>query len=161
MKPNNVKNYSVDNCKPLCYIVDARATIVNSFREEIVMSNELACKITGSELEIMKLLWHAEDALSVTEIREELQKSKGWEPATIKTLIGRLVRKGAVRQEKRNVFYYSPLVTEKEYGEWATEDLITRLYNGSARDLVAALVNSDGLTQEDLDELRQMFKVEE
>ena len=125
------------------------------------MSNELACKITGSELEIMKLLWHAEDALSVTEIREELQKSKGWEPATIKTLIGRLVSKGVVRQEKRNVFYYSPLITEKEYGEWATEDLITRLYNGIARDLVAALVNSDGLTQEDLDELRQMFKVEE
>ena len=125
------------------------------------MSNDLACKITGSELEIMKLLWRAEDALPVTEIREKLQKSKGWEPATIKTLVGRLVSKGVVCQEKRNVFYYSPLITEKEYSAWATEDLITRLYNGSARDLVAALVNSDGLTQEDLDELRQMFKVEE
>ncbi len=125
------------------------------------MSNDLACKITGSELEVMKLLWRAEDALPVTEIREKLQKSKGWEPATIKTLVGRLVSKGAVRQEKRNVFYYSPMITEKEYSAWATEDLITRLYNGSARDLVAALVNSDGLTQEDLDELRQMFKVEE
>ena len=125
------------------------------------MSNDLACKITGSELEVMKLLWRAEDALPVTEIREKLQKSKGWEPATIKTLVGRLVSKGAVCQEKRNVFYYSPLITEKEYSAWATEDLIKRLYNGSARDLVAALVNSDGLTQEDLDELRQMFKVEE
>ena len=125
------------------------------------MSNDLACKITGSELEVMKLLRRAEDALHVTEIREKLQKSKGWEPATIKTLVGRLVSKGAVCQEKRNVFYYSPLITEKEYSAWATEDLITRLYNGSARDLVAALVNSDGLTQEDLDELRQMFKVEE
>ena len=125
------------------------------------MSNDLACKITDSELEVMKLLWRAEDALPVTEIREKLQKSKGWEPATIKTLVGRLVSKGAVRQEKRNVFYYSPMITEKEYSAWATEDLITRLYNGSARDLVAALVNSDGLTQEDLDELRQMFKVEE
>ena len=125
------------------------------------MSNDLPSKITGSELEIMKLLWRAEDALPVTEIREKLQKSKGWEPATIKTLVGRLVSKGVVCQEKRNVFYYSPLITEKEYSAWATEDLITRLYNGSARDLVAALVNSDGLTQEDLDELRQMFKVEE
>ena len=125
------------------------------------MSNDLACKITGSELEVMKLLWRAENALPVTEIREKLQKSKGWEPATIKTLVGRLVSKGVVCQEKRNVFYYSPLITEKEYSAWATEDLITRLYNGSARDLVAALVNSDGLTQEDLDELRQMFKVEE
>ena len=125
------------------------------------MSDNPACKITGSELEVMKLLWRAEDALSVTEIREKLQKAKGWEPATIKTLISRLVSKGAVRQEKRNVYYYSPLITEKEYSSWATYDLITRIYNGSARNLIAALVNSDGLTKEDLDELRQMFKVEE
>lgn len=125
------------------------------------MSENLACKITGSELEVMKLLWRAEDALPVTEIREKLQQSRGWEPATIKTLVSRLVAKGVVRQEKRNVYFYSPIVTEKEYGAWATEDLITRLYNGSARDLVAALVNSEGLTQKDLAELRQMFKVEE
>ena len=125
------------------------------------MSDNLACKITGSELEIMKLLWHAEDALPVTEIREKLQQAKGWEPATIKTLISRLVAKGVVRQEKRNVYFYSPIISENEYGTWTTKDLITRLYNGSARELIAALVNSDGLTQEDLDELQQMFRVEE
>lgn len=124
------------------------------------MSNENAGKITPSELEVMKLLWHAEDALSVTEIREKLQRSKGWEPATIKTLVSRLVTKGAVRQEKRKVFFYSPRITEQEYGAWATRDLISRLYNGRARDLVAALVQSEGLTQEDIQELRQMFKVE-
>ena len=125
------------------------------------MSENLACKISGSELEVMKILWRAEDALPVTEIREKLQKTKGWEPATIKTLIARLVSKGVVRQEKRKVFYYSPAVSEKEYSTWATDDLIERIYNGSARQLVAALVHSDGLTQADLDELRQMFKVEE
>ncbi len=125
------------------------------------MSNDLAYKITGSELEVMKLLWRAENALPITEIREKLQKTKGWEPATIKTLVGRLVNKGVVRQEKRNVFYYSPLITEKEYSTWATQDLISRVYNGSARNLISALVHSDGLTQEDLDELRQMFRVEE
>jgi len=125
------------------------------------MSENLACKISGSELEVMKILWRAEDALPVTEIREQLQITKGWEPATIKTLIARLVSKGVVRQEKRKVFFYSPAVSEKEYSTWATEDLIERIYNGSARQLVAALVHSDGLTQTDLDELRQMFKVEE
>ena len=109
----------------------------------------------------MKLLWHAEASLSITEIREQLQQAKGWEPATIKTLVSRLVSKGAVRQEKRNVYYYSPLISEEEYGSWATGDLITRLYNGSARDLVAALVHSDGLTKEDIEELRDMFRVED
>ena len=125
------------------------------------MSDNLASKITDSELEVMKLLWCAKDALAVTAIREHLQESKGWEPATIKTLISRLVAKGAVRQEKRNVYYYSPAISEKEYSSWATKDLITRIFNGKARDLVASLVNSDGLSQEDLAELRDMFKVEE
>ena len=125
------------------------------------MSKDLACKITGSELEVMKLLWCAKDALPVTAIREQLQESKGWEPATIKTLISRLVSKGAVLQEKRNVYYYSPAITEKEYSSWATKDLITRIFNGKASDLIASLVNSDGLSQEDIAELRDMFKVEE
>ncbi|MBR4579560.1 MAG: BlaI/MecI/CopY family transcriptional regulator [Oscillospiraceae bacterium] len=125
------------------------------------MSYENAEKITASELEVMKLLWRAQDALPVTEIREELQKSKGWEPATIKTLVSRLVTKGAVAQEKRKVFYYSPRISEEEYRAWATRDLIHRVYNGRAHDLVAALVHSDGLTQEDIQELRQMFRVED
>ena len=125
------------------------------------MSEKLASKISDSELEVMKLLWRAKDALPVTAIREELQRSKGWEPATIKTLISRLVSKGAVRQEKRNVYYYSPVITEKEYSSWATRDLITRIYNGKARDLIASLVNSEGLSQDDIAELRDMFKVEE
>ena len=125
------------------------------------MSDSLADKISDSELEVMKLLWQAEDALPVTEIREALQKSRGWEATTVKTLVSRLVSKGVIRQEKRNVFYYSPLISEREYNGWATRHLIERLYNGSARELVAALVHSDGLSQADLEELREMFKVEE
>ena len=125
------------------------------------MQNQLADKISDSELEVMKLLWQAEDALPVTEIREALQKSRGWEATTVKTLVSRLVSKGVIRQEKRNVFYYSPLISEREYNGWATRHLIERLYNGSARELVAALVHSDGLSQADLEELREMFKVEE
>ena len=125
------------------------------------MSDNLASKITDSELEVMKLLWRAKDALPLTEIREQLQKSKSWEPATIKTLIARLVSKGVVRQEKRNVFYYSPVISEKDYSSWATKDLITRIYDGKARDLIASLVSSDGLSEDDIAELREMFKVEE
>ena len=125
------------------------------------MSQFLADKISDSELEVMKVLWRAEDALPVNVIRETLQKDRGWEPTTVKILIGRLVAKGAVRQEKRNVFYYSPLIGEEEYNAWATDNLIRKLYHGSARDLVAALVQSDGLSRDDIEELRNMFRVEE
>jgi BlaI family penicillinase repressor len=129
--------------------------------EDNFMQENPASKITDSELEVMKLLWRAKDALPVTEIREQLQGSKGWEPATIKTLIARLVSKGVVHQEKRNVYYYSPVITEKDYSSWATKDLITRIYNGKASELIASLVNSNGLSQADIAELREMFKVEE
>ena len=125
------------------------------------MYKDLAPKISDSELEVMRVLWRAGDALPVTEIRETLQKSRGWEATTVKTLISRLVAKGVLRQEKRQVYYYSPLITEAEYNDWATHDLISRVYHGSARDLVAALVRSDGLSQADIDELRNLFKLEE
>ena len=125
------------------------------------MSDSLADRISDSELEVMKLLWQAEDALPVTEIREALQRSRGWEATTVKTLVSRLVSKGVIAQEKRNVFYYSPRITEQEYNAWATGNLIRRLYNGSAKDLVAALVHSEGLTRRDLEELQAMFRVED
>ena len=125
------------------------------------MSDSLADKISDSELEVMKLLWQAEDALPVTEIREALQRSRGWEATTVKTLVSRLVSKGVIAQEKRNVFYYSPRITEQEYNTWATQGLIRRLYHGSAKDLVAALVHSEGLSRRDLEELQELFHVED
>ena len=123
--------------------------------------NQLAERISDSELDVMKVLWEAEDALPVTVIREKLQERKGWEATTVKTLVSRLLGKGVIAQEKRKVFFYSPLVTEAEYNKWATSNLIHRLYKGSAKNLIAALVQSDGLTEEDLAELREMFVVED
>ena len=121
----------------------------------------LAERISGSELEVMKVLWETEDALSLTDIRTTLQERFEWSDPTVKTLVRRLCEKDAVAQEKRKVFFYSPRITEEEYNAWAAKDLVNRLFKGSARNLVAALVKSDGLTEEDLGELRRMFKVEE
>ena len=121
----------------------------------------IAERISDSELEIMKLLWKSGEALSSTEIREQLQRSMGWEATTIKTLISRLVNKKAILQEKRKVFYYSPIISEREYNSWATGRLIDKLYKGSASALVAALVDSKGLTDSDIEELRTLFRVEE
>lgn len=115
-------------------------------------------KISDSELEVMHVLWEAEDALPITDIRTTLKESMGWEATTVKTLVSRLLTKGAVRQEKRSVFYYFPLITERDYNEWATARLVKRLYRGKAKNLIAALVNSDGMTTEDIDELRAMFR---
>ena len=122
---------------------------------------KLAEKISDAELEVMRVLWEAEEPLPISEIRLALQQRKGWEPTTTKTLVQRLCSKQALAQEKRNVFYYRPLISQEEYQAWATNDLIRRLYRGSARNLVAALVHSDRLSNDDMQELRDFFKVED
>lgn len=117
---------------------------------------ELAGRISDSELEIMRILWDAEEPLPVSVLREMLAQRKGWEATTVKTLVQRLCSKGCIAQEKRKTFYYSPIVTRQEYESWATGNLIRKL--GGARNLMAALVQSDSLTQADVDELRSFFR---
>lgn len=121
----------------------------------------LAEKISDSELEVMRLLWEAGTPLPISDIRIVLHERKGWEPTTVKTLVNRLLSKEVIAQEKRKVFYYRPLLSQEEYKGWATHRLIDKLYRGSARSLVAALVHSDSLSDEDIRELRDFFRMED
>ena len=51
-------------------------------------------------------------------------------------------------------------VSREDYSGWAARTLVDKLFRGSARDLVTALVKSDGLSERDLAELRELFQVE-
>lgn len=119
----------------------------------------LASKITDSEVEVMRVLWEADSELPISDIRKSLEKSSGWESSTIKTLLRRLCEKGVVMAIKKEVFYYKPVVSKKEYNEHTTQSLIDRLYSGSAKKLVASLLGSKKLNDSDIKELRDMFKV--
>lgn len=121
--------------------------------------NNLASKISDSELEVMKYLWEIDKPVTIAEIRKAMQVRSNWEYSTIKTLLRRLCEKGVVVAEKRTVFYYRPLVAKDEYKEYTTQSLINRLYAGSAKNLVASLIGSSTLSDQDIDELRKMFKV--
>ena len=114
-------------------------------------------KISDSELEVMRCIWDAGEALPMSEILQRMQERSAWEPSTIKTLVQRLCKKGALQQEKRSVFYYSARISQEAYGEEATRSLIARLYHGSAKRLVASLVDS-GLNDDELAELRELLE---
>lgn len=120
---------------------------------------ETLSKIADSELDVLKLLWQNGKAMTMPEIRDALKETREWDGSTIKTLIYRLCDKGAVKAEKQNVFYYSPLITEQEYGDYATSVFLDKLYNGSAKNLLASLIGSKRLKDSDIVELREMFKV--
>lgn len=120
---------------------------------------KLISKITDSEVEIMRVLWNSKEELPISEIRKTLEQTSNWDISTIKTLLRRLCDKGVVLPDKREVIYYKPLVSEAEYNEYSTQNLIDRLYSGSAKNLVASLLGSKKLNQNDIEELRALFKV--
>lgn len=121
--------------------------------------NKLAARITDSEAEVMRVLWGAGGELPIAEIRKTLEQSSNWESSTIKTLLRRLCEKGVVLATKKEVFYYKPLVSEAEYNDYITQSLIDRLYSGSAKNLVASLLGSKKFADDDIKELRNLFKV--
>lgn len=121
--------------------------------------NNLVSRIADSETEVLRVLWEANQELPYADIRKALEKTSKWENSTIKTLLRRLCEKGVVLATKKEVYYYKPLVSEEEYNEYNTQSLIDRLYAGSAKNLVASLLDSKKLNDADIEELRSLFKV--
>ena len=118
--------------------------------------------VSDSELEILEVLWAAGNALNANENRSALNNHKNWERTTVLTLIQRLVKKGAVTQEKcaqnnREVYYYTPCIAREEYVRVETKNFVEKFFKGHSKNLAAALVDSDALTKKDIEELRDYF----
>lgn len=108
-------------------------------------------KISDSEWEIMRVLWTLEQA-SAQEISDVLGKTMDWKLATIKTLLGRLVKKEAVWTETAGKkFIYHPAVTEEETVQSATENLFSHICAKKVGQTIKDLIMDAELTAEDLD----------
>lgn len=117
--------------------------------------------ITEAELEIIKVLWKTNEPMTAQQVSDAL-KNKKWKYSTIATLFSRMVDKGTVTYEKKGrFFYYIPAVDEKEYKAHETKNFISNLYNGSVRNLVASLVESNQMSEDDIDEIRKLFELED
>lgn len=112
--------------------------------------------ISESEYEIMKILWKKENPMSLGEILSELDGK--WVRNTVGTLLSRLVTKEAVGFEKHgkgNLYY--PLIKEEDYSMSETKSLLSKLYDGSIKNLVACLYENKELSEDDIDELRKII----
>lgn len=116
-------------------------------------------KIQDSELEVLQVLWAAGGTLPLAEIRRTLSERCGWEDSTVKTLLRRLMAKGAVALESRGV--YRALTAQENYNRHTARHFVQKIFDGNARGLVAALVEDGALSAADLAELSAMFRVEE
>ena len=116
-------------------------------------------KIADAELEIMRILWREQRPIKVIEFSELLEQSKGWKKSTTKTLVTRLRDKGLIEpMERYGVASYVPLISEDEYILAEEKTLLDKF--GSAKKLAIAMVRNGHLTDTDIDELREYFRVE-
>jgi BlaI family penicillinase repressor len=105
----------------------------------------------------MQILWNNKRPMTAPEIRKILQEQKNWKKSTVLTLIKRLTDKEVIACEKKELFYYIPLVTEQEYADYQTQSLVDKLYNGSLKNYVLSLCDRNKLNENDLKELRDYF----
>lgn len=113
--------------------------------------------ISASELKIMQILWR-EAPLGASDIAGRLRDDTGWSPTTVKTLLARLVEKGALGTESEGRRYlYRPLVVETTYRAGAARQFVEQMFGGRTAPLVAHLAEGDGLSAEDLEELEDLI----
>ena len=117
-------------------------------------------QVSDSELELMKIVWSQGGTARYAQIMEELSRTgRTWQKNTVITLLSRLVDKGMLRTSKigrRNE--YSALVSEEDYQTAQTQNLLNKLYEGSAKGLVSTLIQRDLLSAEDYEELRRFWE---
>jgi len=115
-------------------------------------------RISETEWEVMRVVW-AKHPATAAEIIERLAKTDpSWHPKTAKTLLARLVKKGALEYELRGRAYlYEPLVSEQECVTEASASFLERVFGGALRPMLAHFVEHRKLSPEELRELERLL----
>ena len=115
--------------------------------------------ISDAELEVMEVLWAAEQPLTAVEMGELVGAERGWSLATVKTMLSRLTAKGAItyRQDGRR-FLYSPAIEREVYVGRESRRLVDRLFGGRLSPLMAKLAEEDALDEEDIAAIEKLLK---
>ena len=111
-------------------------------------------KLFDSELKVMDVLWREGDT-PAKEIAKTLSQEVGWNVNTTYTLIKRCINKGAVARSEPG-FLCHALIPKSAVQEAETNELINKVYDGSADKLFAALLGRKKLSAEQIERLKQI-----
>lgn len=115
-------------------------------------------RISEAESRVMDVLWEKEP-LTAEEVAAALADREEWQDATIKTLLNRLLKKGAIAAERDGRRYlYRPLVQRADYVHEESRSFLDRLYGGQVSALVAHFSQSKALSKQEIDEIRALIE---
>ena len=116
-----------------------------------------ATSISEAESVVMEVLWGARRPVACEEVIRALAHRTDWQEATVRTFLGRLLRKGAVRAAKHGRRYlYSAVLTRQRWLSVESQRLLRRLFGGRLAPLVAHFGAHHRLSREDIAELRRV-----
>ena len=111
-------------------------------------------KLFDSELKVMDVLWREGDS-TAKHISDVLKEQVGWNMNTTYTLIKRCIKKGAIARSEPN-FMCHALIPKEDVQEAETNELINKIYDGSADKLFSAPLGRKRLSAEQIEKLRQI-----
>jgi BlaI family penicillinase repressor len=114
-------------------------------------------RISESEWTVMKCFW-SHGAMGMGEVVKALDGVLHWKPRTVQTLIRRLVEKGALRVESLGRdFRYHPAVSQEDCQRDESRSFLLRVFDGRLAPFVAAMVDRQEVSRDELQALRQLL----
>jgi BlaI family transcriptional regulator, penicillinase repressor len=113
--------------------------------------------ISDAEWQVMEAIWR-EHPVAASEVIANLGGKSGWKPNTVRTLLARLVKKGALEfSQDGNRYLYAPRFTREEHVSSASESFLDRIFGGTARSLLIHFAESGKVTERDIAELKRIL----
>jgi len=114
--------------------------------------------LSEAEWEVMKIVWKRKSC-AAQEVIDDLSGVMPWGATTIKTLLNRLLGKGALRFKKRGKSYlYSPAWTEQQCRTREASSFLDRVFDGALSPMLAHFVRSRRLSRKELQELERILR---
>ena len=114
--------------------------------------------ISEAESAVMEVLWRT-SPVSTEDVVAALKNRQDWQESTIKTLLNRLLKKGAISAQRDGRRYlYSPVLQRDQWLANESKGLLDRLFGGRVAPLVAHFSKQRKLTRKDLAELKRLIE---
>lgn len=118
----------------------------------------MAERASESEMQVLTALWD-EAPQTAAELSARIGAANGWTQATIKTLLARLVQKGAVTTEAQGRrFLYRPAVARADAMGDESQRFVDRLFGGRVSPLIAHLAEREALSDSDISEIEDLLR---
>jgi BlaI family penicillinase repressor len=113
-------------------------------------------KISDAEWQVMNLLWER-SPLTGGEIIAALQKKSAWRPRTIRTLVDRLVEKGALKIITEGKRRFAPLVSLETCVRVESRSFMERVFGGRPASMLLHIIKDAKLTPREIDQLKKLL----